>query len=211
MPEFDLGSVVGPQGPKGATGATGPTGPKGATGATGPQGPIGPQGPQGTSYKNQGAWASAKAYKNDSTQIDTVSYNGAMYACLKSHTSSTSITPANATYWVMMASRGGTGPTGPQGATGPTAFKMDSVTQSQLLAVTTRTNNPTYVAVQFKTTDGKVLAIEVPATSVRVSNDVTLATVLNGNTFYCSHTADGVNLGNYAEWVAAGKPAMPKI
>lgn len=157
-------------------------------------------GEKGTSYKNQGAWMSGKAYKCDSTQIDTVAYNGAMYACLKSHTSSTTVVPMNTTYWIKMAA---------QGDPGPTVIKLDNITQYQVLATTTRTANPSYVAVQFKTTDGKVLAIEVPASQVIISNDVTLDTVLNGNSFYHSHTEEHLNLCNYAEWVTAGKPAMP--
>lgn len=157
-------------------------------------------GEKGTSYKNQGAWASGKAYKCDSTQIDTVAYSGAMYGCIKTHTSSTSITPVNATYWVKMAT---------QGEPGPTVVKLDSETQNQLIMTKTRTANPSYVAVQFKTADGKVLAFEVPASQVVISDEVTLDTVLNGNSFYHSHTEEHLNLCNYAEWVAAGKPAMP--
>lgn len=157
-------------------------------------------GEKGTSYKNQGTWASGKAYKYDNKQIDTVSYSGAMYGCIKSHTSSTSITPANATYWVKMAA---------QGEPGPTVVKLDSETQNQLIMTKTRTANPSYVAVQFKTADGKVLAFEVPASQVIISDEVTLDTVLNGNSFYHSHTEEHLNLCNYAEWVAAGKPAMP--
>lgn len=158
-------------------------------------------GEKGTSYKNQGIWTSNKAYKCDSSQIDTVNYSGAMYGCIKSHTSSASITPVNATYWVKMAA---------QGDPGPTVVKLDSVTQDQLLMTKTRTANPSYVAVQFKTTDGKVLAFEVSASQVRISNDVTLDQVLAGNSFYISHVpGESVTYGNYDEWIAAGKPTMP--
>lgn len=209
MPKVLVGNFKGPKGDKGDKGGKGDQGIQGVKGDTGAQGSVGPQGVQGASYKNQGAWASGKAYKCDSTQIDTVAYSGAMYGCLKSHTSSTTIVPTNATYWVKMAAQGATGPKGDKGDTGPTAIKLDSVTQDQVLATTTRTANPSYVAVQFKTTDGKVLAIEVPASQVRISNDVTLDQVLNGNSFYHSHTEEHLNLCNYAEWVTAGKPAMP--
>lgn len=181
MPKVLVGNFKGPKGDKGDKGDTGAQGPKGATGNTGEQGPTGAQGVQGTSYKNQGAWAASKAYKCDSTQIDTVAYSGAMYGCIKSHTSSSSITPVNATYWVKMAAQGATGPKGDKGDVGPTAIKLDSVTQDQLLMNKARTANPSYVAVQFKTTDGKVLAMEVPASQVRISNDVTLDQALIGN------------------------------
>lgn len=210
MPKVLVGNFKGPKGDKGDKGDTGAQGPKGATGNTGAQGSIGAQGVQGTSYKNQGAWASGKAYKCDSTQIDTVAYSGAMYGCIKTHTSSTSITPVNATYWVKMAAQGATGPKGDKGDVGPTAIKLDSATQDQLLMTKARTANPSYVAVQFKTTDGKVLAIEVPASQVRISNDVTLDQVLAGNSFYISHVpGESITLGTYDEWIAAGKPTMP--
>ena len=104
---------------------------------------------------------------------------------------------------------GPAGPQGPQGPAGPTTVKLDEMTQSQLLAIKTRTANPSYVAVQLKTTDGKVLAFEVPASQISRLHYGTLDQVLNGNAFYCSHTAEGVDFGNYTEWIAAGKPAMP--
>lgn len=100
--------------------------------------------------------------------------------------------------------------TGPEGKAGPTTFELDGTKQSKLIAVKARTANPSYVAVQFKTTDGKVLAIEVPASQVRISNDITLDQVLAGNSFYISHVpGESITEGNYTEWVAAGKPAMP--
>ena len=118
MPKVLVGNFKGPKGDKGDKGDKGEQGIQGVKGNTGAQGPTGAQGVQGTSYKNQGAWASGKAYKCDSTQIDTVAYSGAMYGCLKSHTSSTTIMPTNATYWVKMAAQGATGPKGDKGDPG---------------------------------------------------------------------------------------------
>ena len=118
MPKVLVGNFKGPKGDKGDKGDKGEQGIQGVKGNTGAQGPTGAQGVQGTSYKNQGAWASGKAYKYDSTQIDTVAYSGAMYGCLKSHTSSTTIMPTNATYWVKMAAQGATGPKGDKGDPG---------------------------------------------------------------------------------------------
>lgn len=120
MPKVLVGNFKGPKGDKGDKGDKGEQGIQGVKGNTGAQGPTGAQGVQGTSYKNQGAWASGKAYKCDSTQIDTVAYSGAMYGCLKSHTSSTTIMPTNATYWVKMAAQGATGPKGDKGDKGDT-------------------------------------------------------------------------------------------
>ena len=124
--EYDLGNVIGPQGPKGDkgdkgdTGATGATGAKGATGAT------------GVSMRLLGVWAASKAYVNNTSYIDIVTYGGNTYGCIKSHTSSTSILPTNTTYWQLLAqkgdkgdtgAKGATGATGPQGETGPTGPK----------------------------------------------------------------------------------------
>ena len=66
----------------------------------------------------KGAWASGTAYVNNTTQIDVVTYNGSSYACKKSHTSSSSILPTNATYWTLIAQKGATGATGKQGEKG---------------------------------------------------------------------------------------------
>lgn len=124
--EYDLGNVVGPQGPKGDQGATGPQGPKGDTGATGAKGAS------GVSMRLLGVWAASKAYVNNASYIDIITYNGSTYGCIKSHTSSTSITPADTTYWQLLSQKGdkgdvgpkgATGATGPQGETGPTGPK----------------------------------------------------------------------------------------
>lgn len=123
---------TGATGPKGDTGAVGATGPKGATGATGPKGDTGatgatgPKGATGVSMRMKGAWASGTAYVNNTSYVDIVTYNGSSYACIKSHTASSSILPTNTTYWQCIAQKGATGATGPKGdtgATGPTGPK----------------------------------------------------------------------------------------
>lgn len=60
---------------------------------------------------------------NDTSYIDIVTYNGNTYACIKSHTASSSITPANATYWLKIASKGDTGAKGDKGDKGDTGAK----------------------------------------------------------------------------------------
>ncbi|MCR0569358.1 hypothetical protein MKC54_10945 [[Clostridium] innocuum] len=94
---------------------------------TGPIGPIGPQGKQGVQgasliLKND--WVSGTAYKNDTTGIDTVSYQGSYYGCKKSHTASASITPANTTYWMLLAAKGSQGIQGIQGVKGADGAKI---------------------------------------------------------------------------------------
>ena len=92
----------------------GAAGAKGATGA------------KGASLVVKGAWASGTAYVNNTTQIDVVTYNGSSYACKKSHTSSSSILPTNATYWTLIAQKGATGATGKQGEKGDKGDKGDT-------------------------------------------------------------------------------------
>lgn len=46
------------------------------------------------------------------------------------------------------------------------------------------------------------------APSINAVNEAIIA-ARKGRLFYISHTSEGVNLGNYDEWVAAGKPAAP--
>ncbi|RGF22656.1 hypothetical protein DXB47_04180 [Firmicutes bacterium OM04-13BH] len=99
---------------KGVTGNTGATGAKGDTGA---------KGSAGVSMRLKNTWASGTAYVNDTSYIDIVTYNGNTYACIKSHTASSSITPANATYWLKIASKGDTGAKGDKGDKGDTGAK----------------------------------------------------------------------------------------
>ena len=238
MPEFDLGQVVGPQGPTGATGpkgATGAQGPKGATGATGPQGA---KGATGVSMRLLGAWAASKAYVNNASYIDIVTYGGNTYGCIKSHTSSTSIIPTNTTYWQLLAQKGATGApgakgatgatgpqgpqgvagptgpqgktgaTGPQGATGPSAFKLDSTIQNTVTAKTARNASATKVKVQLQDATGRALMLETTADKVYVNDTVTLDAVIKGSTFKIANNADYFEFGSFAEWVAANKPSM---
>lgn len=104
----------GTAGAKGDKGDTGDTGAKGATGA------------KGVSFVVKGAWASGTDYVNNAAQIDVVAYNGSSYACKKSHTSSSSILPTNATYWTLIAQKGATGATGKQGEKGEKGDKGDT-------------------------------------------------------------------------------------
>ena len=104
--KWALMAQKGNTGAKGDKGDTGDTGAKGATGA------------KGVSFAVKGAWASGTAYVNNAAQIDVVTYNGSSYACVKSHTSSSSILPTNATYWTLIAQKGATGATGKQGEKG---------------------------------------------------------------------------------------------
>lgn len=112
--KWALMAQKGNTGAKGDKGDTGDTGAKGATGA------------KGVSFAVKGAWASGTAYVNNAAQIDVVTYNGSSYACVKSHTSSSSILPTNATYWTLIAQKGATGATGKQGEKGDKGDKGDT-------------------------------------------------------------------------------------
>lgn len=77
------------------------------------------------------AWASGTAYVNDTSYIDIVTYNGNTYACIKSHTASSSIIPTNTTYWLQIAAKGATGATGAKGDKGDTGAKVPPVQPEQ--------------------------------------------------------------------------------
>lgn len=210
MPKVKIGNFKGPIGATGAAGATGPVGaqgPMGPTGKTGAMGASGAQGVQGTSFKYQGAWAVNKTYVNNIMQIDTISYEGETYACIKTHTSTTSIMPSDAVYWTKIAAKGNTGATGATGAMGPTAVRLDNVIQSVVDLATARAATPPYVHVQVISKDRKVLSFETEASNVIVKDgDMPLTTVLNSVMFKLTEDATTVTFGNFTEWVAAGKP-----
>lgn len=238
MPEYDLGSVVGPQGPKGDTGAKGATGAQGPTGPTGATGPQGAKGATGVSMRLMGTWAASKAYVNNTSYIDIVTYNGNTYGCIKGHTSSTSILPTNTTYWQLLAQKGATGDkgatgatgpqgpqgiqgvagptgpqgktgaTGPQGATGPSAFKIDTTVQNTVTAKTTRNASATKVKVQLQDASGRALEIETLSDQVIIEEGLTLTSVLAGLGFYVESDDGSLTLGSFTEWKTAGKPAM---
>lgn len=238
MPEFDLGSVVGPQGPKGDTGAKGATGAQGPTGPVGATGPQGAKGATGVSMRLLGVWAASKAYVSNTSYIDIVTYSGNTYGCIKSHTSSTSILPTNTTYWQLLAQKGDTGakgatgatgpqgaqgiqgvagPTGPQGKTGatgpqgnpgPTTFKVDSTTQNTLTAKTTRNASAAKVKVQLQDASGQALLIETTADKVYVNDTVTLDVVLKGAIFQTTNNESYLEFGSLSEWITAGKPSI---
>ena len=91
----------GEKGDKGDTGATGPQGPQGIQGEQGPQGIQGIQGAQGEKGLNwQGEYSGATAYVVD----DAVEYQGSSYICILD---STGNLPTNATYWELLAAKGG--------------------------------------------------------------------------------------------------------
>lgn len=46
------------------------------------------------------------------------------------------------------------------------------------------------------------------APSINAVNEAIIA-ARKGRLYYISHTSKGVNLGNYDEWIAAGKPEAP--
>ena len=107
----------------GNTGATGPQGPVGPEGPQGPEGPEGPQGEPGTdgmpgSQGIQGCairyaeWQPGYQWRNDETltsgiryidfafvrsEVSTTGYD--VFQCLRTHTSSDTLTTANSTYW----------------------------------------------------------------------------------------------------------------
>ena len=95
-----------------------------SNGLQGAQGPIGNTGSTGISYRNLGAWLAGTAYVNNATWIDTVNYNGSLYACKIPNTGTL---PTNGTYWTLIVAKGDTGSTGSTGSTGPAGPILDWV------------------------------------------------------------------------------------
>lgn len=76
----------------------------------------GPKGDKGISMRVKGAWTASTAYVNDASYIDIIMKDGNTYACVSSHTSTTTFETAK---WTMIAQKGATGATGATGAQGP--------------------------------------------------------------------------------------------
>lgn len=83
-------------------------GPQGLKGDQGIPGAPGSPGPRGISYRNMGAWVSTTTYVNNTSYIDTVGYNGSLFACIK--TTSIGITPpdtaTNNSDWMCIVAKG---------------------------------------------------------------------------------------------------------
>ena len=92
------------------------------------KGQQGGTGATGVSMRNKGAWASGVSYTagtTGGTYIDVVTHNGSSYACKSSHTSSSSNTPPNSTYWTLLSEKGDQGEQGIQGIQGPQGDEGD--------------------------------------------------------------------------------------
>jgi hypothetical protein len=117
--------VTGPTGAAGVTGPTGPSdGPTGATGATGATGPTGPSdGPTGPTGPTGAAalWNFTGEYGvGDSYAVgDVATYEGQTWYRINANGGNTGDTPAEGTFWTLLAAEGAVGPTG-AGSTGPT-------------------------------------------------------------------------------------------
>lgn len=81
---------------------------KGGAGATGATGPAGEQGPAGIGYAPRGAWSGTVNYNPN----DAVTFGGSLYAATAP---SLNNPPPDGMYWLLVASKGGTGDTGPAG------------------------------------------------------------------------------------------------
>ena len=110
---------VGATGPTGPTGSTGdPSNVTGPTGATGPTGSTGPTGPTGASalWNFTGTYGGGTAYAIG----DVATYEGQTWYRIHANGGNVGDTPAEGTFWTLLAAEGATGPTGAEGATGPT-------------------------------------------------------------------------------------------
>ena len=103
--------AIGPQGPVGPEGPQGPQGPEGPQGEPGADGMPGSQGIQGCAIR-YAEWQPGYQWRNDETltsgiryidfafvrsEVSTTGYD--VFQCLRTHTSSDTLTTANTTYW----------------------------------------------------------------------------------------------------------------
>ena len=102
--------------PKGADGATGPSGSAGPTGTTGSTGDTGPTGPTGADalWNFTGAYGGGTSYAVG----DVATYNGQTWYRINSNGGNVGDTPAEGTFWTLIAAEGAIGPTGATGSQG---------------------------------------------------------------------------------------------
>lgn len=64
-------------------------------------------GKKGTSYRFRGAWLSSETYLNNEDYVDTVEYQGSVYACVQTNTNKNPVTET--AYWQLMVAKGAPG------------------------------------------------------------------------------------------------------
>jgi hypothetical protein len=116
-----VAGATGPTGPTGVTGATGPTGSTGPTGTTGATGATGPTGVGATGATGASAlWNFTGAYSVGAAYAvgDIATYDGQTWYRINSNGGNTGDTPAEGTFWTLIAQMGLTGAAGAEGAPG---------------------------------------------------------------------------------------------
>lgn len=88
------------------------------------------------------------------------------------------------------------------------SIDLDGNVQPTLSISTTRDSTKEKVKVQLTDSSGKAIMIETSADQVYVNDDTKLSDVLNGQAFYIKQEDGLLYLGNYTEWIDAGKPSM---
>ncbi|MFQ9922530.1 MAG: hypothetical protein ACLRVU_03390 [Beduini sp.] len=85
---------------------------------------------------------------------------------------------------------------------------LDGNVQKSMSMATIRDSSKEMVKVQLTDSTGKAVMIETSADQVYIDNDTKLSDVLNGQTFYIKQENGLLYIGNYTEWVEAGKPSI---
>ncbi len=164
----------------------------------------GPKGNKGVSLVNKGIWKENVDYTCDDVQIDFVTFNGSMYACTQSHSSTESIDPSNSEYWICIVEKGekgDVGDTGPTGATGPTAVKVDNLLQETISLNTERNNSANKITVQILDTNGNAVMVETTASQVYTQDGLTLESLLNNAIFVLEEGDGTTHCGDYERYV----------
>lgn len=164
----------------------------------------GPKGNKGVSLVNKGIWKENVDYTCDDVQIDFVTFNGSMYACNQTHSSTESIDPSNSEYWICIVEKGekgDVGDTGPTGATGPTAVKVDNLLQETISLNTERNNSANKITVQILDTNGNAVMVETTASQVYTQDGLTLESLLNNAIFVLEEGDGTTHCGDYERYV----------
>lgn len=164
----------------------------------------GPKGDKGVSLVNKGVWKENVDYTCDDVQIDFVTFNGSMYSCSQTHSSTEMIDPSNSEYWICIVEKGekgDVGDTGPTGATGPTAVKVDNLMQETISLNTERNAAANKVAVQMIDASGNAVMIETLASQVYTKDGIPMQSLLNEAIFVLEESGGETICGDYEAYI----------
>ena len=88
------------------------------------------------------------------------------------------------------------------------SMDLDGIVQKSISMQTVRDSTKGKVKVQLVDDSGKAVMVETHADQVYIDSYTKLSDMLNGQTFYIKQENGLLYIGNYIEWVEAGKPSI---